>query len=311
MFSRVKLRDTKRTIRNTPDNVNFQEVLYADDTILISTSTNSMNHYLNLVEEESYKMGLKLNKAKCRTICRTRRSYIKFANGEVVKKSESAEYLGVLLNSKAAIEEKLEARLRKAAVTWRRLKPYWRGSNASRRKKILMWNALIKTRVIYGLESAELKTRGLEKLNTFQLKGLRQILRMVTTFVDRTNTNTRVLEEATKAVNTSSSGMVNNGRGVELLSETHTQRRIKLAGRVLRLADNDARRFTTYHAGSGRVKKKLKKRTGRPKINWGDVTHARIWERIRDELGEQEEIGDPHDAGQQDWIRDAATLGMF
>ena len=107
-----------------------------------------------MVEEESHKVGLKLNKAKCRTICRTRRSYIKFANGEVVKKSDSAEYLGVLLNSKASIEEELDARLRKAAVTWRRMKPYWRGSTASRRKKILMWNALIRTKVIYGLESA-------------------------------------------------------------------------------------------------------------------------------------------------------------
>ena len=94
-------------------------------------------------------------------------------------------------------------------------------------------------------------------------------------------------------------------------SARHTRQRIKLAGKILRCADNDPRRFTTYQAGTGKVKKKGKWRTGRPRTNWGDVTHERIWEQIREEIGEQDEIGDPRDEGQQEWIRDAATLGMF
>ena len=116
------------------------------------------------------------------------------------------------------------------------------------------------------------------------------------------------MEEATRAINT---GNTREPREVELLSEVHTKQRIKLAGKILRCADNDARRFTTYQAGTGKVKKKGKRRTGRPKINWGDVTHARIWERIREEVGGRDEIGDPGDEWQQNWIRDAATLGMF
>ena len=131
---------------------------------------------------------------------------------------------------------------------------------------------------------------------------------MVTTFIDRTNTNTKVMEEATKAVNV---GRAQEHKAVELLSETHTKQRIKLAGKILRCADYDPRRFTTYHAGTGKVKKKGKLRTGRPKINWGDITHKRIWERIREEVGEQDEIGDPSDVAQQAWIRDAAALGMI
>ena len=95
------------------------------------------------------------------------------------------------------------------------------------------------------------------------------------------------------------------------MSEVHTKQRIKLAGKILRCADRDPRRFTTYQAGTGKVKKKGKLRTGRPKINWGDVTHLRIWESIREEVGGGGEIGDPREAWQQDWIRDAATLGMI
>ena len=101
---------------------------------------------------------------------------MKFSSGERLERASSAEYLGVLLNTKAAIEEELYTRIRKAAVTWKKLKPYWRKSVATKRNNILIYNALIKSKVIYGLESAELKTSGLEKLSRFQLKGLRQIL---------------------------------------------------------------------------------------------------------------------------------------
>ena len=134
-------------------------------------------------------------------ISSTNRVTIRFSTGEKLEQAQSAKYLGVLLNARAAIEEELESRLRKAAVTWKKLKPYWRKSVASKRRKILIYNVMIRSKVIYGLESAELKTSGLEKLNRFQLKGLRQILKMVTTFIDRANTNTKVLEEADKAVN--------------------------------------------------------------------------------------------------------------
>ena len=133
-------------------------------------------------------------------------------------------------------------------------------------------------------------------------------MRMVTTYIHRANTNAKVLEEATRAVNVE---RTRDHKKVGLLSETHTRQRVKLAGKILRCADSDPRRYTTYRAGTGRVKKKVKLRTGRPRINWGDLTHVRIWEQIRAEIGEQDEIGDPRDEEQQNWIRDAATLGMF
>jgi len=61
----------------------------------------------------------------------------------------------------------------------------------------------------------------------------------------------------------------------------HTEQRVKLAGHILRCADNDPRRFATYVQGTGRVKKKGKRRTGRPKINWGDETQESVGENPR------------------------------
>ena len=72
--------------------------------------------------------------------------------------------------------------------------------------KILIYNAVIKTKVMYGLETAEPKLAGLMKLHAFQLKGLRRILNIVTTFVDRNNMNTWVLQKGDEGVNSGLQG---------------------------------------------------------------------------------------------------------
>ena len=44
---------------------NFDEVLYADDTVCIPESVPAMNRLLKLIESESAKYGLQLHKGKC------------------------------------------------------------------------------------------------------------------------------------------------------------------------------------------------------------------------------------------------------
>lgn len=84
MFQRIRIKATERTCRDTRDIGNFQEVLYADDARLISPTTKSMNINLALVEQESGRLGLKLNKKESKVICTTRRSYIQFQNTDIV-----------------------------------------------------------------------------------------------------------------------------------------------------------------------------------------------------------------------------------
>ena len=55
--------------------------------------------------------------------------------------------------------------------------------------------------MVYGLESVMLPTQIMNKLNTFQSKGLRKILGMKTTFVERANTNKKVFEKANEIKN--------------------------------------------------------------------------------------------------------------
>ena len=84
-------------IRNRVAGMNFDEILYADDTICISEDTRTMYKLLAAIEEEETKYGLKLNKAKCEAVLTSHTANVHFANGEPVKRKEEVKYLGCVL----------------------------------------------------------------------------------------------------------------------------------------------------------------------------------------------------------------------
>eukprot|EP00975_Prorocentrum_lima_P008290 1770936-Prorocentrum_lima.AAC.1 len=85
----------------------------------------------------------------------------------------------------------IKGRIATAMTVWRRLDPFWMHSNCPLRFKMHAWDAIVKAKVLYGLESLQLTAAQRDKLDVFHLKGLRKILHLQTTFVRRDNTNSR------------------------------------------------------------------------------------------------------------------------
>ena len=50
-----------------PDQLSFNEILYADDTILLQHKAKELEEQLQLLEEEAGKYGLQLNKKNANT----------------------------------------------------------------------------------------------------------------------------------------------------------------------------------------------------------------------------------------------------
>ena len=69
MFSDVKdnFQDTNR--RTTFQGINFQELLYADDTLFVAKNQKTANDYLHLIEAESEYLHLNLNQSKMLFSC--------------------------------------------------------------------------------------------------------------------------------------------------------------------------------------------------------------------------------------------------
>ena len=77
---------------------------------------------------------------------------------------------------------------------------FWLHSDCPTRVKIIALDAIIRAKLLYGLESAQLGEEALKKLDISNLKTMRKVLGMKTTYVARDNTNKRVYEEANKKV---------------------------------------------------------------------------------------------------------------
>ena len=58
-----------------------------------------------------------------------------------------------------------------------------------------MFNAIIRSKLMYGLETVVMNTRVLKMLDTFQLKCLRKILKIPTTYIDREFSNAVIKEQ--------------------------------------------------------------------------------------------------------------------
>ena len=190
----VVFQDIKQNLRDpycqrTFCRINFKELLYADDTLLIAKTTAMANKMLHLVEKESEYYDLALNKNKCNHISFHHNANIRFHNGEEMKRVEEAVYLGA--NITKTVDPRLEIQRRVSATmpVLRKLDILWNQTKCCNAWKIQVFNSVIVSKLIYGLETVEPTANAAQALDTLQLKGLRKILEMKTTFIDRANTN--------------------------------------------------------------------------------------------------------------------------
>ena len=77
-------------------------------------------------------------------------------------------------------------------VVLQKIDIFWRHGNASLRIKILVQEAVIHIKIMYGLEALQLPKTAHKDIDVFQLQGLRKLLKMETAYVNRANTNDEV-----------------------------------------------------------------------------------------------------------------------
>ena len=146
---------------------------------------------------------------------------------------------------------------------------------------------------MHGMESAHLISSWLQRLNAFQLKGLRQILKIDTTFVDRANTSQIVLSRTSHAMGTNR---------VLTLSEGYAKQKIKFAKKIIKQPDCEPTRACTYVAGTARPRHNVVNRVGRPRQKWADGVHAAIWQDIKQSTDTPAQEANPKNMAQQDLI---------
>ena len=200
MFNDIHNELDSKIIAGKLDHFRYHEILYADDTLIIGKRAREVNMIIKAIEKESAKYNMKLNKGKCNHIDMNCKADVKFEGGAKLDKLDKAVYLGGTITEKALKTAEIQTRLGKAMTTAFRLKEFWKGCNAPRKWKLQVYNAIIISQLIYGLNTIHLTNSCLKTLDTFQLRGLRQILGIKAAFHSRIS-HDKVMEKANIIMN--------------------------------------------------------------------------------------------------------------
>jgi hypothetical protein len=301
----VLFHGTKRSlpptfVQHRPVGATFDEILYADDTVLLSSDTRSMNRFLAAVEREGAKYGMYLHKHKCHALKFGPPSAVKFADGTPVPSSHQAQYLGCELNITHDTYDEVRRRIRVAAGVLRKAHLFWRRSSATRRFKLQAVSAILYSKILHGLEGAELTGRALQALDTFQLKCLRKVLHMDTTYVTRANTNEEVFRRANAVLQHPSARRPNRPppQPLRSLSQIYLIRKARFFLQIAQTSPTNPLHSITFEPGSLAPRVHFPKRVGRPKAKWAHSVLTSEWYRVHQYRGTLPEP--PFDAHDED-----------
>ena len=123
-------------------------------------------------------------------------------------------YLGNKLNKKASVKEEISHQMQQVTITWKRLHVYWKATNASKKWQLLAYDAIIKSKLLYGLETAQVSRADLKRIDAFQLRGIRQILGEKHTYWDREATNHILFDMASRIISETNKGKREPGSNI-------------------------------------------------------------------------------------------------
>ena len=259
--------------RGTWNPIQYTELLYADDTVLITNNVNAMNRFLAKVQEHASYFGLKFNEGKCAAMTINADGILRFRNGEKVPKVNSTVYLGANINDKDDPKQDVNTRLGACFSLLNKLDYFWRKSNCTVKFKLDVFDAVVRSKLVYSLETVQLPPSLLKKLNSIQFKGLRKILNIEHTYVNRANTNESILQRANQYKNPRHLP----GKNILPFSAYVHKKQEQLLKHVVRSPNEDPLRQAMLQESTPYPVVTEKRRVGRPKQLWTHEVYKRIW----------------------------------
>ena len=144
-----------------------------------------MEKLLHEIVKESAYYGLGLNKDKCHVISTRDKPEIKFSTGEKIQQVSQETYLGGVIHEKGNPVVDIQNRISSTIPILKQLHVFWYKANVSIAWKLQVYQAVVISKLLYGLDTLQFTETQGQKLDTFQLKGFRKILNVKTTYIDR------------------------------------------------------------------------------------------------------------------------------
>lgn len=193
------------------------DITFADDTLLIGVSPAFLNEFLAAVSAAGQRYGMELHFGKLQLVNIQCETDIRMPNGQALAASPDMAYLGTTLHEDGRLGPKLGRRIGCAKGELRKLCKVWAHSSLTTAKKLHIYQSLVETKLLYGLSCHCLNAAEMRRLNGFQARCIRQVMRIPAAYYSRVS-NRIVLEKS----------------GSTAASQLLERQQIRMLGRVLR-----------------------------------------------------------------------------
>ena len=180
-------------------------------------------------------------------------------------------YLGTHIPKRVDPKIEITRRISQTMPVLRKLDLFWKQANVAIKWKIQVFNAVCVSKLLYGLEALQPTDSTAALLDTFHLKGLRKILNMRTTYIDRSNTNQEVHRRANEALGNS------EGECIRPLSKVLQEKRRKLLGHIIRRPRQHPQHQLAFASRNLHPQRVEHRRVGRPRAAWLHETMKDCW----------------------------------
>ncbi|GFO40268.1 hypothetical protein PoB_006677300 [Plakobranchus ocellatus] len=117
----------------------IRDLRYADDTALLSTTTEGLEKLIKAVKEHSEQKGLHLNvkKTKIMDIDKCKKEARIQIEGEEIERVKSFEYLGARIEANGKTTPEIRRRLAIATAKLQKMEKIWKGQDVHTKVRIL------------------------------------------------------------------------------------------------------------------------------------------------------------------------------
>ena len=233
----------------------MEDLDFADDVVLLANRYVDIQDKTDVMAEKAKGIGLDVNIDKTKVLrMNTRGTQPVQLYGVDIEDVEDFVYLGTLMTSDGSSDAEVKARLAKARTAFCTLRNFWRNGIINQHTKLRIFKTNVLSTLLYGAESWKV-TRGImKKLEVFQRKCLRSILRIFWP---------NVISNDDLYLRTSFSP----------ITEVIRQRRWRWIGHVLRMPNTRNAKVALYWTPGG------KRKRGRPKETWRRTVAQEMKER--------------------------------
>ena len=171
----------------------------------------------------------------------------------------------------------------------------WKLKTCPVKVRLLFWNAIIKTKLMYGLYLIALTQSQQRRLNAVQNKGYRKILGLKTTYIERRNSVEFIFQRANNIVNTETTqehrAKAEARKEANLkprpkpkpptlrpLSEEHKEQQTTYIAHLLREHHTEPTRAATFNSAA-QFNTRPKCRVGGVRRKWTEEGFAAYWQR--------------------------------